>query len=233
MRILVVDDEKEISDGIQAILHQEGYETDAVYDGEDGLNYSLTGIYDLILLDIMLPGKTGFEILRTIKEKGLNVPIILLTAKNMTEDKIKGLDYGADDYLTKPFDSGELLARIRARLRGNGGAFSGPGRNQLSVYDIVLDQSTYRLSHEDRSVKLSHKEFEFMEYLMMNKGIILPRDTIAARVWGLDDDGDYNNTAVYVSFLRKKLKFIGAKAAIITKKEVGYSLESNDGKESA
>jgi DNA-binding response OmpR family regulator len=179
----------------------------------------------------MLPGMNGFEILKTAKKEGFKVPVIMLTAKSMTEDKIKGLDCGADDYLTKPFDSGELLARIRARLRGSGGAFSGTNGNQLSAYDIVLDQSTYKLSHGDKSVKLSHKEYQFMEYLMMNKGVILPRDTIATRVWGFDDEGDYNNTSVYVSFLRKKLKFIGARASIVTKKDVGYSLESDDGKE--
>lgn len=231
MKILIIEDEKEIADGIQAILRQEGYESDAVYDGEEGLDYIRTDIYDLVLLDVMLPGMNGFEILKTAKKEGFKVPVIMLTAKSMTEDKIKGLDCGADDYLTKPFDSGELLARIRARLRGSGGAFSGTNGNQLSAYDIVLDQSTYKLSHGDKSVKLSHKEYQFMEYLMMNKGVILPRDTIATRVWGFDDEGDYNNTSVYVSFLRKKLKFIGARASIVTKKDVGYSLESDDGKE--
>ena len=156
MKILVVEDEKEIADGIQAILRQEGYESDAVYDGEEGLDYIRTDVYDLVLLDVMLPGMNGFDILKTAKREGFKVPVIMLTAKSMTEDKIKGLDCGADDYLTKPFDSGELLARIRARLRGSGGAFSGANGNQLSVYDIVLDQSTYKLSHGDKSVKLSH-----------------------------------------------------------------------------
>ena len=159
MKIRIIEDEKEIADGIQAILRQEGYESDAVYDGEEGLDYIRTDIYDLVLLDVMLPGMNGFEILKTAKKEGFKVPVIMLTAKSMTEDKIKGLDCGADDYLTKPFDSGELLARIRARLRGSGGAFSGTNGNQLSAYDIVLDQSTYKLSHGDKSVKLSHKEY--------------------------------------------------------------------------
>ena len=231
LRILIIEDEKEIADGINAILVQEGYETDVVYDGISGLIYIRRGVYDLVLLDVMLPGANGFDVIKTVRHEGINTPVILLTARGLPCDKIKGLDLGADDYLTKPFDSGELLARIRARLRGSGGAFSGANGNQLAVYDIVLDQSTYKLSHGDKSVKLSHKEYQFMEYLMMNKGVILTRDTIATRVWGFDDDGDYNNTSVYVSFLRKKLKFIGAKASIVTKKDVGYSLESDDGKE--
>ena len=233
MKILIVEDEKEIADGIRAILRQEGYESDIVFNGEEGLDYIKTDVYDLVLLDVMLPGMNGFDILKTARKAGIKVPVIMLTAKSMTEDKIKGLDCGADDYLTKPFDSGELLARIRARLRNRGGVFSSENGNQLAVYDIILDQSTYKLSHGDKSVKLSNKEYQFMEYLMINKGVILARDTIAARVWGFDDEGDYNNTSVYVSFLRKKLKFINAKASIVTKKDVGYSLESNDGKEPA
>ena len=231
MRILVVEDEKEIADGIQAILKQEGYESDAVYDGDDGIEYIRTLIYDLVLLDVMLPGIDGFEILQTVKSEGIKIPIILLTARSMAEDKIKGLDLGADDYLTKPFDSGELMARIRARLRGSNPDFSGGSQTILKAFDITLDQSTYRLSHENKSVKLSSKEYQMMEYLMANKGMILQRDMIATKVWGFDDEADYNSIAVYVSFLRKKLKFIGAEAAIVTKKDVGYSLEMNDGKE--
>lgn len=233
MRILVVEDEKEIADGVQAILKQNGYESDAVYDGDMGLDYIRTGIYDLILLDVMLPGTDGFTILKQIRKEGSMVPVILLTARSMPEDKIKGLDQGADDYLTKPFDSGELLARIRARLRRDGSASSTVDDNKLTCYDITLDQTTYKLAHEGKSVKLSNKEYQFMEYLMINKGIILSHDTIATKVWGFDDEADYNNIAVYVSFLRKKLKFIGAKAAIVTKKEVGYSLEEHDGKKSS
>ncbi|MCR4999912.1 MAG: response regulator transcription factor [Lachnospiraceae bacterium] len=233
MRILVVEDEKEIADGIQAILKHEGYESDVVYAGDEALEYMRTGIYDLVLLDVMLPGMDGFEVIRHAKNEGISAPIILLTAKSMVDDKIKGLDLGADDYLTKPFDSGELLARIRARLRIKSGETTRINSNSISAYDISLDASTYKLSHGDKSVKLSNKEYQFMEYLMLNKGIILERDNIANRVWGFDDEGDYNNIAVYASFLRKKLRFIDAKAAIVTKKDVGYSLEENDGKGTA
>lgn len=230
MRILIVEDEKEIADGIQAVLEQEGYELDKVYDGNSGLDYMTTGIYDLVLLDVMLPGLDGFEILQSARKEGITTPVIMLTARSMTEDKIKGLDYGADDYLTKPFDSGELLARIRARLRASTGAFGGKDANELVAYDITLNHLNYKLFHEGKSVKLSNKEYQLMEYLMINKGNILTRDAIINRVWGYDE-GDYNSTAVYVSFLRKKLGFIGAKATIVTKKDVGYSLECSDDKD--
>ncbi|MBR6147080.1 MAG: response regulator transcription factor [Lachnospiraceae bacterium] len=230
MRLLIVDDEKEIADGIQAILKQEGYETDAVYEGEDGLDHILSGIYDLILLDVMLPGIDGFEILKQIRKENVKTPVIMLTARSVIQDKITGLDLGADDYLTKPFDSGELLARIRARLRADNATGQSEDVNKIKAYDITLDRSTYRLSHGDKSVKLSNKEYQLIEYLMINKGMILSRDAIADKIWGIDDDADYNSVVVYISFLRKKLKFISAEAAITTKKDVGYSLEINDGK---
>lgn len=230
MRILLIEDEKEIADGIQAILQHEGYESDAVYTGDMGYDYIQTGIYDLVLLDVMLPGMDGFEILEQVQRAGIRTPIILLTARSMVEDKIKGLNLGAEDYLTKPFDSGELLARIRARLRSRSDGTGGGSANVIAAYDITLDQTTYKLSHEEKSIKLSNKEYQFMEFLMLNKGIILTREIIANRVWGFEDESEYNSIAVYASFLRKKLKFIDAQAAIITKKDVGYSLEENDGK---
>ncbi len=230
MRILIVEDEKEIADGIQAILQHEGYESDVVYAGDEGLEYIRTGIYDLVLLDVMLPGKEGFEVLAAAQKEGIDTPVILLTARSMVEDKIKGLNLGAEDYMTKPFDAGELLARIHARLRSRSGNAVGNSLNVISAFDIALDRATYKLSRDDKSIKLSGKEYQFMEYLMLNKGKILTREAIANRVWGFDDEAEYNNIAVYASFLRKKLKFISAKAAIITKKDVGYSLEENDGK---
>ena len=230
MRILVVEDEKEIAEGLQEVLYRAGYESDAVYDGCTGLDYIRTDIYDLVLLDIMLPGMNGLDVLKIVKSEGIKTPVILLTARSMVDDKIAGFDRGADDYLTKPFDSRELLARIKARLR-NGNDLSGEQNgHSLSAYDIELDQSTYKLSHGEKSVKLSGKEYQFMEYLMLNKGIILSHDSIAAKIWGIDDESDYNSIAVYVSFLRKKMKFIGSSAAIVTKKDIGYSLEENDGK---
>ncbi|MCR4831492.1 MAG: response regulator transcription factor [Pseudobutyrivibrio sp.] len=222
MRVLIVEDEKEIADGVAGILNGEGYNTDAVYDGEDGLDYILYGFYDIILLDVMLPGLNGFDILKKIRDKGISTPVIMLTAKSQVEDKIQGLNLGADDYLTKPFDAGELLARIRARIRNTADL----SENVLSAYDISIDTSTYQLKKGDKAIKLSKTEYQMLECLMMNKGQILPKNTIINKVWGFDESGDYNNLEVYVSFLRKKLKFVGASACIVTQKGVGYSLNA-------
>ncbi len=216
-----------MADGVSAVLNGQGYTTDILYSGEMGVDHIKSGIYDLVLLDILLPGMDGLEILRAIRSENNPIPIILLTARSLPEDKIKGLDLGADDYLTKPFDSGELLARVRARLRNR---YDGVvENNMLSAFDVRLDKTSYKLIHDENSIKLSNKEYQFMEYLMVNKGIILSRDMIIAKVWGIDDDVDYNSPDVYVSFLRKKLKFIKAGASIITKKGVGYSLERTYG----
>lgn len=221
MRILIIEDEKEIADGIRSILHKEGYQTDAVYDGLSGLDYLLTGVYDLALLDVMLPKINGIDVLRNARTEGISIPIILLTAKSQTEDKILGFDSGADDYLTKPFDAAELLARIRARTRGKGVA-SG---NELVVGDIRLDRATYKLSGRQKSVKLGNKEFQLMECLMANVGQILSKDILITKVWGYDGEGDYNSLEVHISFLRKKLKFVEADTKIVTTKGVGYSVE--------
>ena len=221
MRILIVEDEKEMAEGIKGILNNAGYEVDIADNGLYGLERITHEQYDLVLLDLMLPKMTGLRVLENIRSKGISVPVIILTAKSQTEDKIKGLDCGADDYLVKPFDVGELLARIRARVRN----YDERDNNTVTVFDIRLDKSTYKLGKGDRSVKLSNKEFLMMEYFMVNKGMILSRDMIASRVWGYDEDIEYNSVDVYVSFLRKKLSFINAEAVIMTKKGVGYSLE--------
>ncbi len=222
MKILIVEDEKEIADGLEGILRKDGYDTTAVYDGESGYLEILSGIYDLVLLDVMLPKMDGFTIIRKIREQAVTTPIIFLTAKSQSEDKIHGLDLGADDYLTKPFDGGELLARIRARLRNNKETDLEDGT--LVAFDIRLNPADYKLVREEKSVKLSKTEYQLLEYLMMNKGQILTKDMIINRVWGAEDESEYNNLEVYVSFLRKKLKFVDAKANIITKKGVGYAL---------
>lgn len=220
MRILIVEDEKEIADGISRILEKAKFQVDCVYDGIDGLDFILSEIYDLVLLDVMLPGMNGFDIVKKVRSQGIYIPIIMLTAKSQVEDKISGLDKGADDYITKPFDAGELLARINARLRSQKDIRDG----RVSAFDIVLDPSTYMLQKEEKSVKLSKTEYQLLEYFMMNKNIILPKDMIFSKVWGYDDDTEYNNIEVYVSFLRKKLKFVNAAASIETKKGIGYLL---------
>lgn len=220
MRILIVEDEKEIADGICKILENANYQVDCMYDGISGLDCILSEIYDLVLLDVMLPKLSGFDIVKTMRSQGIYTPTIMLTAKSQVKDKIMGLNMGADDYVTKPFDAGELLARINARLRGNKEIKDG----RIKVYDIVLDPATYMLHKEEKSVKMSKTEYCLLEYLMMNKNIILSKEMIFNKVWGYDDDAEYNNIEVYVSFLRKKLRFIKADATIETKKGVGYFL---------
>ena len=224
MRILIVEDEKQIADGIYKILRKEGYEVDTVYNGLDGLDYILSDIYDLVLLDIMLPKINGIDVLKNARAEGITTPVIMLTAKFQPADKINGLDSGADDYLTKPFDAGELLARIRTRTRKTNTVAS----DKTEAYDIWLEKSTFKLHGKEKSVKLAKKEYQLLEYFMINKGQILERDSIITKVWGYDDSAEYNNLDVYMSFLRKKLKYVEAKASIVTTKGIGYSLEPGE-----
>lgn len=219
MRILVVEDEKEIADGIIRILEKANYKVDCAYDGIEGLDGILSDIYDLVLLDVMLPKINGFDIVKNVRSEGIDVPIIMLTAKSQTSDKVDGINLGADDYITKPFDARELLARIGARLRKTSGIKDG----RLLAFDIALDPSTYTLQKEEKSVKMSKTEYQLLELFMINKNIILSKETIINKVWGYDDDTEYNNIEVYVSFLRKKLRFVNAKATIETKKGIGYT----------
>ena len=223
MRILIVEDEINSADGLQTVLHKEGYETDAVYDGLSGLDYIMSGIYDLILLDIMLPKMSGLDVLKKAREEGADVPIILLTAKSQIDDIIRGLDIGADDYMTKPFDSGELLARIKARVRAGRTSVD----NRIFAGDIWVDASTMKLGGKEKTVKLGNKEYQLIEYLMLNKGRILTREMLISKVWGPDEESDYNSLEVYISFLRKKMKFVNSNTKIVTTKGVGYSIEEN------
>ena len=224
MRILIVEDEHEIAEGICTILEQAGYETGLAFDGQTGLEEILSGIYDLVLLDVMLPEMSGFDVLREARGAGIGIPVILLTALSQTGDKITGLDCGADDYLTKPFDAGELLARIRARLRRTEENL----QKDLSFADIHLEQATFRLCGRERSIKLPRKEYQLPEYLIINHGQILPRETIITKIWGYDEETEYNQLDVYISFVRKKLKFVESRAVIVTTKGIGYSLEEGE-----
>ena len=221
MRILIVEDEKEIADGIRTVLEQAGYQTGIAYDGISGLDEITSGIYDVVLLDIMLPKLSGLEVLKAVRAEKMSVPVILLTARSQINDKIQGLDCGADDYLTKPFDAGELLARIRARLRKP----DEPASQVLSFANIRLEQTTLKLYGERKSVKLSRKEYILLEYLMYNHGQILTRDMLITKIWGYDEETEYNHLDVYISFVRKKLKFVESQAVIMTTKGIGYSLE--------
>lgn len=170
----------------------------------------------------MIPKMNGFDVLKNTRKNGILIPVIMLTALSQTSDKISGLDGGADDYLTKLFDAGELLARIRARLRRS----DEPVTGSLPFADIRLEQATFKLYGKERSVKLPRKEYQLLEYLIMNHGQILPRDTIITKIWGYDEETEYNQLDVYISFVRRKLKFVKSQAVIVTTKGIGYSLEA-------
>lgn len=221
MRILLVEDEKKLSEALVNILKREKYEVDAAYDGEDGLYYALANIYDIIILDVLMPKKNGWEVLKELRMKKITTPVLMLTALADTSDKIQGLDLGADDYLAKPFSVPELLARIRALLRRKGSLISD---NTLKYGNTVLSLSSYLLSSNYTSIKLSVKEFEIMRYFFENSSFVAEKESMISRVWGLDNDFESNNLEVYISFIRKKLQHIKANYTIETIRGVGYRL---------
>ena len=208
------------------LLRQEKYEVDHYGNGPDGLAAIESDIYDIVILDVMLPGMSGFEIARQVRRKGIVTPILMLTAKSELDDKVTGLDSGADDYLTKPFMTRELLARLRAQARRTLGAADGT----LSFGDITLDTNTLTLScgRNGQAVRLSEKEYRILEYLIANAGQILTREQLAVKIWGMESDAEYNNVEVYMSFTRKKLAFVEAKTEIKAVRGVGYELRCDD-----
>jgi len=224
MKILIVEDEEGLREALIRTMTGEGYLADGAADGEEGYSMICSGLYDLVLLDIMLPVFDGLEVLRRIRKQGITVPVIMLTARSTVEDKVGGMDLGADDYLTKPFAMPELLARIRMVARRGAGS---PADERLRAGDLILDTQTYTLScaDNDRSVRLGAKEYQLMEYFMRNASQILSRDQITQRVWGYESDAEYNNVDVYVSFLRKKMKFVQSGSKITSVRGVGYELE--------
>lgn len=222
MRLLLVEDEMALSEALSEILNQNGYLTDCVSNGVDGLDYIRTGIYDLVLLDIMLPGMDGLSVLKKMRAEKIHTPVILLTAKSELSDIVTGLDAGSDDYLPKPFSTAELLARIRALGRRS----PRYTENVLQFKDLVLNQGGMELSCGKNSIRLGKKEFQLMELFMRNPGQVLPKELLLNRVWGLDAAADYNNVEVYISFLRQKLHALGSCAAIRTIRLAGYQLEA-------
>lgn len=222
MRILLVEDEKRMAQALCEILRLEKYEVDHHADGKSGLDAALSDIYDIIILDVMLPGMNGFEIVKKARQKGIHTPILMLTAKSELDDKVMGLDSGADDYLTKPFMTKELLARLRALVRRN---INTPDGN-LFLGDISLNTNTLTLFCIDngQSVRLSEKEYRILEYFIVNQGQILTREQFAVKIWGFESDAEYNNVEVYMSFTRKKLAFVGSKAEIKAVRGIGYEL---------
>ncbi|MFC3801554.1 response regulator transcription factor [Cohnella sp. GCM10012308] len=226
MRILIVEDEVHLAEALSQILRKNHYSVDTVHDGQSGLDNALSGIYDLLLLDIMLPEMDGIQVLRTLREQGVQTPVIMLTAKGETDDKIAGLDYGADDYIAKPFVTGELLARIRAALRRKGEAVIPD--DGLRFGDLELNTSTLKLSCKGKELKLILKESELLELLIARRQAVTSKEQIIEKLWGFDSDAEHNNVEVYISFLRKKLTFLNAGARISTIRGVGYVLEAAD-----
>ena len=225
MRILLAEDEKLLSKAIVKIFEKNNYSVDAVYDGEDALAYLETGCYDAAVLDIMMPKADGITVLKKIRAQGNRVPVLMLTAKAEIEDRVLGLDSGANDYLPKPFDSRELLARIRSITRS-----AGEENSKLTVGNISLDRSTYELSSASGSFRLANREYQIMEYLMTNPHRILSTDMLMEKIWGYDNEAEINVVWVYISNLRKKLASLGADIQIKSSRNAGYSLEKTNDK---
>lgn len=225
MRIMIAEDEEKLADALVQIFAKNKITADAFGNGIDALDNALTGIYDIIVLDIMMPGMNGIEVLRKIRAEGMDTPVLMFTAKDEISDKVKGLDSGADDYLTKPFATEELLARVRALGRRSSAAIV--NSDVITCGDLSLDTAAYELSCGKNSLKLGLKEFSIMELLMKNSGRVLSKETLITKIWGYDSDAEYNNVEVYISFLRKKLDFIKSNAAIKTVRGVGYTLEED------
>ena len=226
MRILIVEDEVQLSEALGAILEKNNYIVDRVFDGESGLDYILSDIYDGAILDIMLPKLNGIEVLKKARKEGISTPIILLTAKGEVEDRIIGLDCGADDYLPKPFYVEELMARIRALTRRKGEVQSD---NLLSYGDITLNIGNLALGSKENSIKLTAKESGVLELLINRKDMISNKDDIISKLWGYESEAEHNNVEVYVSFLRRKLSYLKSKVAIKAIRNLGYILEYKDG----
>lgn len=221
MRILLCEDEKSLSKAIVALLEKNNYSVDAVFDGEESLTYIESGNYDAIILDIMMPKKDGITVLKEIRAKGCTVPVLILSAKSEVDDKVLGLDSGANDYLTKPFSVKELLARIRVITR-NGDARVD---STMTFGNLSLNLATYQLSSDEGSFKLANKEFQMMEMLMRNPGHLISTERFMEKIWGYDSDAEINVVWVYISYLRKKLLNIGARVQIRAHRNSGYSLE--------
>jgi len=220
MKILIIEDEKVLADSLKTLLTGKGFAVEAVYDGESGMEYAELGIYDLLILDVMMPGMDGYQVARKVREKRCTTPILMLTAKASVEDRIIGLNAGADYYLTKPFDTRELLACINALLRRQGKQV-----DELTFGNIALDLNTYNLVCGENAVRLSAKEFDVMRFLLQSQNRIVSKEMILAKVWGYDSNAVENHVEVYVGFLRKKLKSIGANVRIEAIRRIGYHLE--------
>ena len=221
MRILLAEDERSLSRAIIALLEKHNYSADAVYDGQEALDYLAAENYDAVILDIMMPKLDGLSVLRNLRQRGNQIPVLLLTAKSEVEDKVQGLDSGANDYLTKPFATAELLARIRAMTRSQ----SAQTDSRMSFGNITLDQTTYELSSPSGSFRLANKEYQMMELLLRNPRQLIPSERFLEKIWGYDSEVELNVVWVYISYLRKKLTALQADIQIKATRNAGYSLE--------
>ena len=222
MRVLVVEDEARLAATLQDLLELNGYTVDVCHDGEAGLDNALTSIYDVILLDVMLPKLDGFTVVQRLRSAGNATPVLMLTARSELSDRVEGLDRGADYYLTKPFEPRELLACVRALTRRQPELHTG---DFLEYGDLKLDRSAFTLTCGQRSVRLSRKEFDMMELLMRNRDVVLTKETLLVKIWGYESDAEDNNVEVYISFLRRKLTHLHSRVRIKTLRMVGYCLE--------
>lgn len=222
MRILVAEDEIHLAEALSQLLKKQNYSVDVVHDGRSAYDYALSGIYDLLLLDVMMPEMDGFAVLRKLRGDGEATPVILLTAKGEITDKVTGLDYGADDYIAKPFSTEELMARIRAALRRKGEVVA---EDALTLGDIELNTTLLKLTVKGKELKLNLKESELLELLVTRKLAVTSKEQIIEKLWGFDSNAEYNNVEVYISFLRKKLTFLHSSVKIATIRGVGYILE--------
>lgn len=225
MKILIIEDEYSLADAIAETLKKENFIPKIITDGQEGEDEALTNIYDLIILDVMLPNKNGFEILKTLRKEKIETPIIMLTAKSEIYDKLNGLENGADDYITKPFHMKELIARVKIILKRSSNI---EDTNILEYNDLKLDLKTGTLKCNDNEISINGKELDLLEILLLNNKQIMDREVLASKIWGYDSDAEYNNVEVYVSFLRKKLKILKSNVKIKAVRGIGYKMEVVD-----
>ena len=220
MQILIVEDDVRLASAVSKILEENNYQVDVVYDGQSGYDYAVTGIYDVVILDVMLPKMDGFEVAKQLRRANVDTPVLMLTARAQIPDKIEGLDSGADDYMTKPFSPAELLAHLRALTRRKGQVIF----EQLEFGDLTLNLESHDLSRDRKSINLSFKEFSILQVLMANRNQIVSKETLISKVWGIESSAVDNNVEAYISFIRKKLRHLGTSVQIETVRGVGYRL---------
>ena len=225
MKVLIIEDEYSLADAISETLKKENFTVEIISDGEEGEYEALTNVYDIILLDVMLPNKNGFEILKELRKEKIETPIIMLTAKSEIYDKLNGLENGADDYITKPFHMKELVARIKVILKRNSKI---EDTNVLEFSDLKLNAKTGKMTSNENEITINGKELELLETLLLNKNQIINREILANKIWGYDSEAEYNNVEVYISFLRKKLKLLKSKVKIKSVRGIGYKMEDED-----